>query len=309
MVRRDARILVSPHSTIIDATQAALDLLGLTLDELKELPSGGLSPEEDKTAFVGFLEAWQDTGGGPIFGAGSARLSDGRLIRVRYVISPMADGNYEVTLERSGEPVSEPPRTFTLGKVLSTWRAPQRKLAALAPDSPEWLGVNHEIDHFRSEYPRVAVSLRATRYRLAGGVPAIPTNNRLTSEINQFDSKGKKTGAWEEYFSDETLSGAGQYADGEKSGPWKYSFRNGKIKAIGDYSHGELTGPWIWYRESGALLQVGGFLDGRKAGPWKRFRDTGELVEQSEYVDGKKSVQRQMSDTKGAVTRVTDPPS
>lgn len=160
MVRRDARIIVDAESKIVDATDAALELLGLTLDELRALPPGGLALEEDKALTAAFQAAWRESGRGAIMGAGTARLLDGRLIRVRYLVTPQDDGTYEVILERSDEPVGEPPRTYTLGTVLSAWRAAERELAALAEGSSEWAAVQAEIEHFRQEYHRLARTKR-----------------------------------------------------------------------------------------------------------------------------------------------------
>ena len=84
MVRREARILVGRDSAILEATDEALDLLGLTLEELRQLPRGGLSLEEDRAATTGFEEAWSRAGGGAIVGAGRVRLLDGR--RTYYVL-------------------------------------------------------------------------------------------------------------------------------------------------------------------------------------------------------------------------------
>lgn len=163
MVRRDARILVGADSTIIGATDAALEILGMSLDELRALPPGGLSLEEDKAGREGFEDAWQEAGRGAIVGAGTVRLLDGRLIRVRYLIDPSPDGTFEVILERSQEAIGEPPRAYTVGSVLSAWRTAERSLAALAPDSPEWAAAQAEIEHFRTEYQRLARTERARR--------------------------------------------------------------------------------------------------------------------------------------------------
>ena len=119
MVRRDAQILVGADSTIIEATDAALEILGMSLAELRAMPPGALSLEEDKAGREGFEDAWQEAGRGAIVGAGTVRLLDGRLIRVRYLIDPRPDGTFEVILERSQEAIGEPPRAYTVGSVLS----------------------------------------------------------------------------------------------------------------------------------------------------------------------------------------------
>ena len=166
MVRRDARILVGANSTIIEATDAALEIVGMSLEELRALPPGGLSSSRTRPGRRNSRPRGRRPAGEPILGAGTVRLLDGRLIRVRYLIDrAQPDGTYEVILERSEEAVTEPARAYTLGAVLSKWRAAERRLAELAPGSPEWTAVQAEIDHFRTEYQRLA---RGERARIDG---------------------------------------------------------------------------------------------------------------------------------------------
>jgi hypothetical protein len=156
MVRRDARIVVAGDSTVLEATDAALELLDLTFGQLRSLPPGSLSLEEDKVATVGFEAAWHEAGQGDIVGSGSVRLLDGRLLRIRYLITPRTDGSFEIIFERAGESVSEPPRMYAVGVVLSAWRAAERRLEEVIPGSEEWRAAQTEIDYFRAEYQRVA---------------------------------------------------------------------------------------------------------------------------------------------------------
>jgi hypothetical protein len=156
MVRRDARIVVAGDSTILDATDAALELLNLTFDQLRSLPPGSLSLEADRAATEGFQEAWDGAGRGKIVGSGSIKLLDGQLLRIRYLITPQPDGAFEIVVERAEEPVSQPARMYTVGGALSAWRAAERKLEKVVPGSEEWQAAQAEIDYFRAEYQRVA---------------------------------------------------------------------------------------------------------------------------------------------------------
>ena len=160
MTARPREILVGADFRVLSATEGALELLGLTLDELRQLPPGSLSLDEDRDAAVGFDEAWRAGGREPILGAGTIRLAGDRLQRVRYLVTPLADGTYEVILEPTAESVSQPPRRYTIGAVLSAWRAAERQLAELSEGEPEWSLVQDEIAHFRSEYHRLARSKR-----------------------------------------------------------------------------------------------------------------------------------------------------
>ena len=155
MVRREARISVGSDSTVLGATAGALELLEMSLAQLQALPPGGLSLEADVAASAGFEEEWRRTGEQRIFGAGTVRLLDGRLLRIQYAIDPLPDGTFEIVLERSQEDVSAPARTFTAGHVLSSWRAAERRLAEIPPETPEWALAKRELDHFRDEFRRV----------------------------------------------------------------------------------------------------------------------------------------------------------
>lgn len=148
--------MVGPDARVLEATPAALELLGLSLEQLKALPPGTMSVETDEAASSQFAAAWEGDGRPPLLGAGTARLLDGRLIRLRYYLWSRDDGSVEVVLERSQESVAEPPRAYAIGKVLSAWRAAQRQLQALEPGSPEWLAADAEDQHFRAEYRRLS---------------------------------------------------------------------------------------------------------------------------------------------------------
>jgi hypothetical protein len=158
MVRPDTRIVVAGDSAILEASDSALELLEFTFDQLQALPPGSLGLEEHRAASVGFEAAWDGAGRGEILGSGSIRLLDGRIVRIRYMITPLADGTFEIVFERADEPVSEPPRMYTLGGVLSAWRAAERKLEKIAPGTEEWNAIQAEIGYFRAEYRRVARS-------------------------------------------------------------------------------------------------------------------------------------------------------
>ena len=156
MVRSDARIRVGADSQVISATPAALELLELSLDELRSLPPGSLSLEQDRGSSAEFAAAWEGSGRAPMVGAGTIRRLDGSLLRLRYYIWAQDDGSVEIIFERSQESVNEPSRAYTIGKVLSAWRAAQRQLEALEPGSEEWRAAEAENTYFRAEYRRLS---------------------------------------------------------------------------------------------------------------------------------------------------------
>ena len=159
MVRPDARILLTASGGILSATPAALDLLGLTLDELKALPPGSMTLDQDRVDSAAFGDAWEGSGRAPIIGSATAQLTSGRRIRLRYLIRVQDDGTLEAFLESSPESIAKPSRMYTVGSVLSAWRAAERHLEELAVDSPEWAIAHSESEHFRSEYRRLSSQL------------------------------------------------------------------------------------------------------------------------------------------------------
>ena len=74
------------------------------------------------------------------------------------MISVRPEGGYEVILEPSDEAVGDPARRYTIGEALSAWRGADRKLATVDVGTPEWDAVQKEIDFFRREYHRLALT-------------------------------------------------------------------------------------------------------------------------------------------------------
>lgn len=152
---RDARILIAADMSIAQASHEALLLLDLTIEQLRALPAGGLSLERDQEASKDFEAAWNDAGRNPVIGAGTIRLLDGRLVRIQYFIVPQPHGGFEIVFDRVEESVDAPSRMYAVGEILAAWRAAERTLAELGPESAEWEEAQATIAHFRSEYRRL----------------------------------------------------------------------------------------------------------------------------------------------------------
>ena len=151
---------VEPASLVLDedgsvqaASAAALELLGTTLGELKAAPPGAFAARPTPQAEQAALRTeWEALGRPELAGEATIRRADGRQVRVRYLIAQRPGGGFTVVLER-GEGAEEAPGTvFALGDVLSQWRAAERRLATISPDSPEWAEVSGEIARLRATY-------------------------------------------------------------------------------------------------------------------------------------------------------------
>jgi hypothetical protein len=148
-----ASITVTADGTVLKATDAALALLGLTFGELKALPRGALSAEPaDPEADVAFMAQWEEQGRPDIGGAATLKLLDGKRIRVRFALRPLDDGGFLVLLDRTTGRVEQPASVFTGGKLMSEWRAAERRLAEVEPGGPEAEWIESEIERLRTLY-------------------------------------------------------------------------------------------------------------------------------------------------------------
>ena len=146
-------MVINADGTTADASPAALELLGLTLEQLRALPPGALSPEPpDPEAQAAFREQWEGQGTPDIGGEATMRRLDGTSIRVKFGITPIEDGRYLAVLEPVDRPTQQPPILYTAGQVLAEWRAAERRMITIPPDTPEWHDMQAQIDRFRERY-------------------------------------------------------------------------------------------------------------------------------------------------------------
>jgi PAS domain-containing protein len=149
-----ASLTLSADGRTVDASPEALELLGVTLEELLALPPGAFAPTPaDPDAQAAFRAEWERRGQPNLFGEGTIRRLDGTSIRVRFAITSIAEDRFEAVLEPIESPVDAASAVFAGGDdVISAWREAERRLSDLEPGSPEWLAVSDEIDRFRNTY-------------------------------------------------------------------------------------------------------------------------------------------------------------
>jgi hypothetical protein len=149
-------LTLSPDGEVLDATDGALALLGVSLDELRSLPRGAFAADPpDPQAEEAFREQWESSGRPDIGGQGTLQRLDGNRVRVRFAITQNEDGSFVAVLDPVETSVDAPPVLFTAGDVLQAWRAAERRLATLAEGSSEWKAVTDEIETFRARYQEV----------------------------------------------------------------------------------------------------------------------------------------------------------
>jgi PAS domain S-box-containing protein len=146
-------MVLNADGTTADASPAALELLGLTLEQLRALPPGALSPEpRDEQAQAAFRKQWEHQGQPDIGGEATMRRLDGTSIRVKFGLTPIEDGRFLAMIEPVAGPTEQPTVVYTAGQVLAEWRAAERRMIEIPPDSDEWHRAQAEIDTFRKRY-------------------------------------------------------------------------------------------------------------------------------------------------------------
>ncbi len=83
------------------------------------------------------------------------RRPDGKQVRLKFLIVPRKDGRFVAVLRPSSGTVGLPTSLFTIGQILSVWRAAERRLEAVETGSAEWAAIQTEIEAFREQYQRL----------------------------------------------------------------------------------------------------------------------------------------------------------
>ncbi len=164
----DAILIINDDGTYADASPAALDILGVSLTQLRAAEPGMFAadptpPDED----AAFRTAWKASGSPDIAGETTIRRGDGAPIRVRFVVALRDDGRFLAVLDQVDPPRSEsaPTKLFTLGEVLGAWRAAERRLESIPPDAPEWAALQSELHQLRDQYQQLFEARRGGPHR------------------------------------------------------------------------------------------------------------------------------------------------
>ncbi len=158
----EARFVVAPDGRVEEANEPALDLLGVTLEELRAAPPGAFNASGEAEAAEAMREAWETTRATAVMGETTIRRADGERVHVRYVVRVRDDGKYVFGIRRLTGRAPSPDAVFaSAGQALAAWRAAERRLEELLPGSPDWERVQQEVASLRGEYRRLFQARRA----------------------------------------------------------------------------------------------------------------------------------------------------
>ena len=160
----EAVITIDKAGHYVDANDVALELLGVTLSELRTSAPDRFAIRPTVAAEQAELrDQWESSGEQPLVGTAGMRRADGTTIRISYAIEA-TDAGFVARMRRVEGSPEAPPSLFTVGRVLREWRAAERVLAELAPDSPEWARIQGEVEMLRGQYHQL--------FKIAGTGPS-----------------------------------------------------------------------------------------------------------------------------------------
>jgi PAS domain S-box-containing protein len=147
-----ARIRVDRDGRYLEANGQALELLGVTEDELLELDISAFTPPEYRDVV---MEAWRVRATtGPIRAAGTTTLRPraGSPIGIEYENVRKPDGTYVSTFAAIGEP--PPPSSFVslLALMLTAVGEAEHQMEGLPADAPERVRLEADISGLRYAY-------------------------------------------------------------------------------------------------------------------------------------------------------------
>lgn len=160
---QEAIVSIDSAGQYINANQPALDLLGVSLDELRTSAPDrfAIRPavEGEETAL---RNEWQAAGARPLVGTAGLRRADGTTVRVAYAIETTDSGFRARLWQVSGSPESRA-SVFTVGDVLREWRTAERRLVELTAGTPEWARTLAEVELLRGKYRDLFTALASPK--------------------------------------------------------------------------------------------------------------------------------------------------
>jgi len=163
----EAELSLDRTGRYVDANGAALQLLGVSLPELLASPPDRFTIEPaDEGEQASLREEWAGGGSRPLVGTAGLKRADGQTIRVSYAIEPAGEGFRARLSPIQGSPEA-PSSVYTVGSVIREWRAAERQLSELRPESDDWARTKNEIEMLRARYQELFRALSGPSGRAA----------------------------------------------------------------------------------------------------------------------------------------------
>jgi PAS domain S-box-containing protein len=163
----EAELSLDETGRYVDANEAALELLGVSLPELLASPPDRFTIEPtDEAEQASLREEWASGGSRPLVGTAGLKRADGQTIRVSYAIEPVAAGFRARLSLIHGSPEARA-SVYTVGSVMREWRAAERQLSEFLPGSDDWTRTKNEVEMLRARYQELFRTLSGPSGRAA----------------------------------------------------------------------------------------------------------------------------------------------
>ena len=153
-----ATIIVDRDGHYLDADDAALELLGVpSVSELRATPPERFAAvPPDPAEREAWREAYFSSRAEGVLAEATLRRLDGELIRIRTAVLEEADGRFRALFYPVERPTTDlTAKVYRIADVLAEWRAAERRLVELEPDSEEAERVTADIELLREQYQRM----------------------------------------------------------------------------------------------------------------------------------------------------------
>jgi PAS domain S-box-containing protein len=150
----------------LDADEATLEIFGRARADVvghnaTEFMVQAPTPPEREA-----LEAeWQRAGSPDVEGSASIRRPDGSIVRVRFLITPQPGGGSTAVIEPLRQDTTTSTTIRTVGEALAQWRAAERRLYVMDPDTEEAMAIYAEVAALRFRYQELVDERRRTTER------------------------------------------------------------------------------------------------------------------------------------------------
>ena len=140
----------------------------------------------------------------------------------------------------------------------------------------------------------------------------VALSSAMAQDFNKTDAKGRRQGAWRDYYANGQLRYEGQFKNDKCKGTFKYYDEQGFLKATNEFDKSGERALNKTYASNGRLIATGYYLNQKKDGVWKYYDavsgqlrlaednkdgkvegwsrlynpNNGKLAEETQYVDG-----------------------
>jgi antitoxin component YwqK of YwqJK toxin-antitoxin module len=108
----------------------------------------------------------------------------------------------------------------------------------------------------------------------------------LFGQKNQFDSRGKKDGPWEQTYDDGTLKYSGTFENGTPVGVFKRYYEDGSLQAVIEHRSSDQSFAKLYYPETEQLMAEGLYTNQLKDSVWNFYSEENVLTSRETYSKG-----------------------